>query len=74
MIDSVNLRAHWTNTVGLGVRIQTPLGGALAIDYGFLLNPPQFLVPQLGTGAYDGTPAVYRLNRGQFQLRFTQAF
>jgi outer membrane protein insertion porin family len=74
-INSVNLRAHWTNTAGLGFRIQTPFGGALAIDYGYLLNPPSFLVPQRGTGIdFDGTPAVYRLNRGQIQLRFTQAF
>ena len=41
-INAANLRAHWTHTVGLGFRIQTPLGGALAIDYGFLLNPPSF--------------------------------
>ena len=24
-INAANLRAHWTNTVGLGLRIQTPL-------------------------------------------------
>ena len=47
-INSVNLRAHWTNTPGLGFRIQTPFGGALAVDYGYLLNPPEFLVPQRG--------------------------
>ena len=47
-INAANLRAHWTNTVGLGFRIQTPLGGALAVDYGFLLNPPEFLIPQRG--------------------------
>ena len=41
-INAANLRAHWTNTVGLGFRIQTPFGGALAVDYGFLLNPPEF--------------------------------
>lgn len=73
-INEINLRAHWTSTVGLGLRIQTPLGGALAIDYGFLLKPPQFLVPQRGSGNFDGTPAVYRLNRGQLQFRFTQTF
>ena len=77
-INSINLRAHWTNTVGLGFRFQTPFGGALAVDYGYLLKPPQFLVPQRGpTGRQDdfnGIPAVYRLNRGQIQIRFTQAF
>lgn len=75
-INSLNLRAHWTNTVGLGFRIQTPFGGAAAVDYGYLLNPPQFLVPQRGPNFIDfnGTPAVYRLNHGQIQFRFTQAF
>lgn len=77
-INSLNLRSHWTNTVGLGFRIQTPFGGALAVDYGYLLNPPQFLVPQRGpTGGandYNGVPAIYRLSRGQIQIRFTQAF
>ena len=67
--------AHWTNTVGLGFRIQTPVGGALAIDYGFLLNPPEFLIPQRGPmGGFDGTPAIFRLNRSQLHFRFTQTF
>lgn len=75
LINSLNLRSHWTNTAGLGFRIQTPLGGAVAIDFGYLLNPPQFLVPQKGpSGNFDATPAVYRLNRGQVQFRFTQTF
>ncbi len=77
-IDAANLRAHWINTLGLGVRIQTPFGGALAIDYGFMLNPPEFLIPQRGpTGRaedFNGTPAVYRLPRTQVHFRFTQAF
>lgn len=75
LINSLNLRSHWTHTVGLGFRIQTPLGGALALDYGFLLRPPEFLVPQRGvSGNFDGTPAIYRLPRGQVQVRFTQTF
>jgi outer membrane protein assembly factor BamA len=74
-INRANLKAHWSNTVGLGFRIQTPVGGALAVDYGFLLNPPEFLIPQLGpTGNFDGTPAIYRLNRSQIHFRFTQTF
>lgn len=74
-ITAANLRAHWTNTVGLGFRIQTPVGGALAVDYGFLLNPPQFLIPQRGpTNNFDGTPAIFRLNRTQLHFRFTQTF
>ena len=74
-IKAANLRAHWTNTVGLGFRIQTPVGGALAVDYGFLLNPPEFLIPQRGPGGgLDGTPAIFRLNRSQIHFRFTQTF
>ncbi|MGI8919803.1 MAG: POTRA domain-containing protein [Pyrinomonadaceae bacterium] len=72
-IDAENLRAHWSNTVGVGFRIQTPVGGALAVDFGFLLNPPQFLIPQNAPN-FDGTPAVYRLKRSQFHFRFTQTF
>lgn len=77
-INAANLRAHWTNTVGVGFRIQTPFGGALAVDYGFLLNPPQFLIPQRGpTGLPDDfnvTPAIYRTKRTQVHFRFTQTF
>ena len=77
-INAANLRAHWTNTVGLGFRIQTPFGGALAVDYGFLLNPPEFLIPQRGPSGlpddFTGTPAIYRLKRTQIHFRFTQTF
>jgi outer membrane protein insertion porin family len=75
-INAANLRAHWTNTVGLGFRVQTPFGGALAVDYGWLLNPPEFLIPQRGPGgiAFDGTPAVFRLHRGNLHFRITQTF
>ncbi len=64
-----NLRATWTNTVGFGVRIKTPFGGSLAIDYGYLLNPPKFIVPQ--TVPPD---AVFQPKRGQLHFRFTQSF
>lgn len=75
-IRAANLRAHWTNTVGLGFRWQTPFGGALAVDYGFLLNPPEFLIPQRGPDgvSFDGTPAVFRLHRGNLHFRITQTF
>ncbi len=72
-INATNLRAHWINTVGLGLRIQTPLGGALAVDYGFLLNPPEFLIPQQAPD-FLGTPAIYRTKRTQIHFRFTQTF
>ena len=74
-IKAANLRANWTNTVGLGLRLQTPFGGALAVDYGFLLNPPEFLIPQRGPGGlFDGTPAIFRLHRGNLHFRITQTF
>ena len=75
-INAANLRAHWINALGLGFRIQTPFGGALAVDYGFMLNPPRFLIPQQGPtpGVLDGTPAIYRLKRTQIHFRFTQTF
>jgi outer membrane protein insertion porin family len=65
-----NLRATWTHTVGLGLRLKTPIGGEFAIDYGYLLNPPRFLIPQP-----DNAPnAVFRLRQGQLHFRFAQAF
>lgn len=74
-INASNLRAHWTHTVGLGFRIQVPFGGAVAVDYGFLLNPPEFLIPQRGpTGLFDGAPAVFRLHQGHVHFRITQTF
>jgi outer membrane protein assembly factor BamA len=75
-INKANLRAHWTNTVGLGFRLQTPFGGALAIDYGVLLNPPEFLIPQRAPNGIDftGTPAIFRLPRGNLHFRITQTF
>jgi hypothetical protein len=55
--------------------VQTPFGGALAVDYGFLLNPPEFLIPQAGpTSLFDGTPAIFRLNHGHLHFRITQTF
>jgi len=75
-INAANLRAHWTNTVGLGLRLQTPFGGALAVDYGWLLKPTEFLIPQLGPNGvtFDGTPAVFRLHHGNLHFRITQTF
>ena len=64
-----NLRARWTNTVGLGFRIKTPVGGDLAIDYGYLLNPPEFVIPN-----DMGPDGIVRLYQGQFHFRFSQAF
>jgi len=75
-INRANLRTHWSNTVGLGFRLQTPFGGALAIDYGVLLNPPEFLIPQRSPNGVDfnGVPAIFRLPRGNLHFRITQTF
>jgi outer membrane protein insertion porin family len=68
-INAHNLRARWTHTVGLGLGVKTPLGGTLSVDYGWLLNPPEFLIPQ-----QSGDPAIFRPKRGQLNFRFTRAF
>ena len=75
-INAANLRANWSHTVGFGFRVQTPFGGALAIDYGVLLNPPEFLIPQRSPNGIDfnGTPAIFRLGRGHLHFRITQTF
>jgi outer membrane protein insertion porin family len=67
-INERNLRVTWSHTVGLGFRVKTPLG-PLAIDYGFLLNPPEFEIPQ-----QFGAPAIHRLRNGRFHFRFGQTF
>ncbi len=64
-----NLRSLWSHTVGLGLRIKTPIGGEFAVDYGFLLNPPSFVIPQ-----QNPPDAIYRLPQGQLHFRFSQAF
>ena len=67
-LDERNLRSQWTHTVGLGLRLRTPFG-PLAVDYGFLLNPPTFEIPQ-----FAGPPAILRLRRTQIHFRFGQTF
>ena len=64
-----NLIARWTHTVGLGLRVKTPVGGEFGIDYGYLLNPPTFLIPQT-----VGPPANYQLSPSKLHFRFSQAF
>ncbi len=64
-----NLRALWSHTVGVGLRLKTPVGGEIGVDYGYLLNPPRFLIPQ-GTGPN----AILRLQPSQIHFRFSQAF
>ncbi|MGH9819549.1 MAG: BamA/TamA family outer membrane protein, partial [Pyrinomonadaceae bacterium] len=64
-----NLRALWSHTVGLGLRLKTPVGGEFGVDFGYLLNPPRFEIPQP-----VGPNAIYQLHREQFHFRFSQAF
>ncbi len=64
-----NLRALWSHTVGLGLRVRTPIGSEIGVDYGYLLNPPSFVVPQ-----ENGPPAFLRLRQGQLHFRFSQSF
>ena len=63
-----NLCQKWTHTVGLGLRFKTPLG-SFGADYGYLLNPPEFVIPQFGGGT-----AIHRLKRSQIHFRFGQTF
>ena len=53
-----------TNTVGLGLRINTPLG-PVGVDYGFLLDPPAYTT---------ATGALLRQPRGALHIRFGQSF
>lgn len=64
-----NLRSLWSHTVGLGLRVKTPVGGEFGIDYGYLLNPPSFIIPQ-----QNPPDAFYRLRQSQIHFRFSQAF
>jgi outer membrane protein assembly complex protein YaeT len=68
-IESANLRAVWSNTLGLGFRFGTSFG-KFAIDYGYILNPPSFVVPQTP----PNPNAFYKLRQGIVHFRFTQAF
>jgi outer membrane protein insertion porin family len=68
-VELVNQRALWTHTLGLGIRIKTPIGGEFGIDYGRLMNPPRFLIPQAAGGN-----AIYQLPRDHLHFRFSQAF
>jgi outer membrane protein assembly factor BamA len=68
-VVSQNLRAVWSHTIGLGLRIKTPIGGEFGVDYGYLLNPPRFLIPQAA-----GPNAVFQVRKQQLHFRFSQAF
>lgn len=71
--EDPNLRARWTHTVGLGFRVKTPFG-PLSVDYGFLLNPPEFLLPQCPQCPGGAPPAIIRPQASRFHFRFGQTF
>ncbi|HEX2488198.1 MAG TPA: BamA/TamA family outer membrane protein, partial [Blastocatellia bacterium] len=56
--------AGMTNSVGLGLRFNTPIG-PVGVDYGYLLDPPFFIT---------ASGATLRQPRGAFHLRFGQTF
>jgi outer membrane protein assembly factor BamA len=63
-----NFCQKWTHTVGLGLRLKTPFG-SIGADWAYLLNPPEFIIPQFGGGT-----AIHRLKNHQLHFRFGQTF
>ena len=53
-----------THTIGLGLRLNTPID-PVGIDYGFLLNPPSFT---------SATGLIIRQPQGVIHIRFGQTF
>ena len=53
-----------THTIGLGLRLDTPIG-PVGIDYGYLLNPPSFM---------SATGVILRQPQGVIHIRFGQTF
>lgn len=66
--DAATVRPDFTHTVGLGIRFKTPFG-PLAVDYGFLLNPTEYVLRQQGL-----PDSLIRIKRTQIHFRFGQAF
>ena len=56
--------SRFTNTIGLGLRINTPIG-PVGVDYGLLIDPPAY---QSSSGA------LIRQPRGVFHIRLGQSF
>jgi outer membrane protein insertion porin family len=53
-----------THTIGLGLRLNTPIG-PVGLDYGFLLDPPTFT---------SAAGVVLRQPQGVIHIRFGQTF
>jgi outer membrane protein insertion porin family len=62
-VNDINF-SNMTNSVGLGLRIITPIG-PVGVDYGFLIDPP-FYISKSG--------AILKQPRGAFHIRFGQSF
>ncbi|MGE0130798.1 MAG: translocation/assembly module TamB domain-containing protein [Blastocatellales bacterium] len=62
-VSDINF-AGMTNSVGLGLRFNTPIG-PIGVDYGFLLDPPSFVT---------ASGAVLRQPRSAFHFRIGQTF
>ncbi|MGH9769084.1 MAG: BamA/TamA family outer membrane protein, partial [Blastocatellia bacterium] len=62
-VSDINF-AGMTNSVGLGLRFNTPIG-PVGLDYGFLLDPPSFVT---------ASGAVLRQPRNAFHFRISQTF
>ena len=56
--------SRFSNTIGLGLRINTPIG-PVGIDYGILLDPPAF---------HPAAGGTLRQPRGVFHIRLGQSF
>jgi outer membrane protein insertion porin family len=63
-VSDINFR-NMTNSVGLGLRIVTPIG-PIGVDYGFLIDPPFYISTSSG--------AILKQPRGAFHIRFGQSF
>lgn len=55
---------NMTNTVGVGLRFNTPIG-PVGVDYGYLLDPPSYITPNGG---------ILRQKRGIIHIKFGQSF
>jgi len=62
-VSDINF-AGMTNSVGLGLRFNTPIG-PIGVDYGYLLDPPFFIT---------ASGAALRQSRGAFHIRIGQSF
>jgi outer membrane protein insertion porin family len=63
LVSNIRFR-DMSNTLGLGLRFNTPIG-PVGVDYGYLLNPPSYITNNGG---------VIRAPQGVIHIRFGQSF